>query len=238
MGSIGRVLSFQISSWLFLGSALFFVAYIVCSILVIHSYIELRRTSLQNSVKYGLLEDENSANRKLLGKSRQHIALLEGYIQHLEGGTDFSIPVKRGQTQNDGERISSQDPSDKTPKSPQIVDATDMVIQKEGSSMSVNLRLVNVQPGEGAVGGYFHIIAIDRKAVPPKEWPYPQGKLEKGMPANYRKGQIFLIQKFKQVNVKFHLGGQSESPSAIKVLVYDQAGEVLLQKEMEVTHAS
>jgi hypothetical protein len=239
MGSIGKVLSFQISPRFFFGSAVFFVAFILFSVYIINGYIHLRRTCSQNDQKAALLEEENANHRKTLSKSRQHIALLEGYIRHLEEGADFSTPGKRETARIDGDRgIPAAASPEKGPKPSQAVDVMDVVIQKEGASMSVNLKLVNTQPGEGAVGGFVHLIAVDKKSNPTKEWPYPQEKLEKGMPSNYRRGQIFLIHKFKQMNVRFQLGSPSESPSAIKVLVYDQSGEILLQKEMEVTKGS
>lgn len=237
MGSIGKVLSFQISARFLVACALFFIAYLVISLYIINDYIQLRRTSSQTDQRVSRLEEENASQKKSLNKSGQHVALLEGYIRHLEEGADFSTPVKREQPRTSVEKAAVPVPTEKSTK-PQLVDVTDMVIQKEGGSMSINLKLINIQPGEGAVGGYIHLIAMDKRSNPPKEWPYPQEKLEKSMPLNYRKGQIFLIQKFKQMNVRFQLGNHSESPSAIKVLVYDQAGEILLQKEMDVTKGS
>jgi len=58
------------------------------------------------------------------------------------------------------------------------------------------------------------------------------------MPVNYRKGQIFLIQKFKQIRARLNLGAPSESPSSLKVLVYDQSGEIILGKETDIAQAS
>lgn len=243
MGSVGRVFSFQISSRLFLGSLLFFVGYTVFSLFILNSYMQLRRSSSQSVEHYTRIKNENTANKKALGRSKQQIALLEGYIRHIEEGTDvFSVAAKKEQARGSGETAEKTSVQAASPEQganpPPPVDITDMVIQKDGSSMSVSLKLVNVQPGEGAIGGYLHLIACDRRSAPPREWPYPQQKLEKGMPVNFRKGQIFLIQKFKQINTRLRLGTPSESPSGIKVLVYDQSGEIILQKEMEVTHSN
>ena len=118
------------------------------------------------------------------------------------------------------------------------VDIADMVIQREGSRLVVNFKLVNMHPEETAVGGYVHIIAINRQSDPPKEWSYPQEKLEDGKPANYRAGQIFLIHRFKQIQGKFNLGSSAESPSLIRFLVYDQPGALILEKDFEVRHAA
>jgi hypothetical protein len=238
LGSVGRVLSFQISSGFFIGSIIFLIGYIAFSLFILNRYTQLRSNSTQNLEKYARLEDENSAAKRTISKSRQQIALLEGYIRHIEEGAEgFTGPGKKDQSRGTGDKMPLQAAlPEKTFKGPQTVDVTDMLIQREGSGMSINLKLVNVQAGEGAVGGYIHLIATDRRPVPPKEWPYPQQKLDKGIPVNFKKGQVFLIQKFKQIQVKLHLGSPSESPSAIKVLVYDQSGEIILQKEMEVNH--
>jgi hypothetical protein len=119
-----------------------------------------------------------------------------------------------------------------------LVDVMDMVIQKEGSRITANFKLVNTQPGEGAVGGYVHLIAVDRRTTPPREWTYPPEKLDKGLPVNYRNGQIFLITRFKQIQSRFNLGSASESPGVLRLLVYDQAGDIILQREFEVGPAS
>lgn len=237
MGSIGKVLSFQVSARLLSVCVLFLVAYLVVSLYVINDYIRLRAVSTQTDQRVSLLEEENATQKKSLGKSGQHVALLEGYIRHLEEGADLSAPAKRDQ-QGAGAVKVVVPATPQKPEKPQLVDVTDMVIQKEGGSMSVGFKLVNTQPGEGAVGGYIHLVAIDKRSTPPKEWTYPQEKLEKGSPSSYRRGQIFLIQKFKQINARLQLGSPSESPSAIKVLVYDQAGEIMLEKEMDVAKGS
>jgi hypothetical protein len=238
MGSVGRVVSFQISSRIFIGSIVFFVGYLALSLFILNGYIQLRTASSENIEKCIRLEDENAANKKAIARSRQQISLLEGYIRHIEEGAE-GLTGKKEQTRSSGEKATATAAlPERTAKTPQTVDVTDMVIQKEGSTMSINLKVVNVQAGEGAVGGYIHLIAYDRKGQPSKEWPYPQQKLEKGMPVNYRKGQVFLINKYKQLHVRLNLGNASESPTGIKVLVYDQAGEIALQKEMEVTQPS
>jgi hypothetical protein len=239
MGSVGRVFSFQISSRMFLGSSISFVMYILFSLFVINDYTQLRMAFNQDREKYSRLEEEHSANKKTMTRFKHQIAMLEGYIRHIEEDAEGSGAVRKDPVRSNGEKIPLQPTlPEKVAKEPQVVDVTDVVIQKEGSGMSINLKLVNIQAVEGPIGGYIHLIASDKKSVVPKEWSYPQGKIEKGMPVNYRKGQIFLIQKFKQIHARIHLGAPSESPSAIKVLVYDQSGEIILHKEMDVTQGS
>ena len=239
MGNVGRVFSFQISPRLFVGSLILFIAYIVFSLFIVNSHLQLRWVSNQDREKYSRLEDEHAANKKIMNRSRQQITLLEEYIRQIEEGSEGSGIGRKEQVRSNGETTPLQAVlPEKVTKAPEVVDVTDMVIQKEGSGMSITLKIVNVQAGEGPVGGYIHLIASDKKSVPPKEWPYPLEKIEKSMPVNYRKGQIFLIQKFKQIRARLNLGTPSESPSSLKVLVYDQSGEIILEKEMDITQAS
>jgi hypothetical protein len=101
--------------------------------------------------------------------------------------------------------------------------------------MLVSFRLVNLQPGDGSGAGYFHILARGSLSDPPKEWAYPQGRVVNGFPENYRNGQAFTIQKTKSIQGRFNLGQSLESPSSVRVLIYDQSGAILLQKDFEVS---
>ncbi|UCF56741.1 MAG: hypothetical protein JSW15_11835, partial [Deltaproteobacteria bacterium] len=119
-----------------------------------------------------------------------------------------------------------------------VVDIKDMIIQKDGTRMTVDFKLVNMTPGETAVGGYIHMIAMGKNDDPPPEWTFPRVRVQEGIPVNFRRGQLFLIQWFKPVHGKFNFEPYSEPPTAIKVLVYDQSGVLLLEKEFEVSHVS
>jgi len=146
------------------------------------------------------LEKEISKIKKYLHKSKERTAFFRDYISNLEEKRrEESAPIKGAISQ---ERSASRDVKalskdrDEKNKPIKIVDIKDMVIQKEGSKMTVNFKVVNVQPGETPAGGYIHIIARSKKSIPPKDWPYPEEKLQDGVPVNYRRGQLFLIQRF------------------------------------------
>jgi hypothetical protein len=78
-------------------------------------------------------------------------------------------------------------------------------------------------------------LARGKLSDPPKEWAYPLGKAVNGFPENYRNGQVFTIQRFKPIQGRFNLGQSLESPSSVRVLIYDQSGAIMLQKDFEVT---
>ena len=242
MGRVGKVRAFKISTRFVLGATLFLLLYIPLSIFIINRHIDLNYVSSSQSKKIKRLESELSKGKRNFYRSKQHVALLEDYIQRLE-------KQKESGDQQENEEILEKKSAgrgfearplvrEKRKTSEDIVDITDLVIQKDGPKMTVNFKLVNLQSEENAVGGYIHIIAKGKKADAPHEWTYPRVGVRDGVPENYRRGQLFLIQRFKHIYGKFNLNSGSEQPSSIRVLVYDQAGVLLLEEEFEVRNAS
>ncbi|UCB49786.1 MAG: hypothetical protein JSW56_02510 [Deltaproteobacteria bacterium] len=255
--SLGRVRSFKISPHIAFWAILFFILYIPFSAFIINNYIELYRGKRTQSTKIEQLEKEIIQGQKDLRRFRQHVTLLEDYIRHLEEPNkpqkeksanlvDEYIKEKSASpkveiireetviTDTEGPAIGSEEDA----KPIGAVDIKDMIIQKEGGRMSVEFKLVNMNPGETAVGGYIHLIAMGNDPNSPPEWTFPRVQLEEGMPVNFRRGQLFLIQRFKPVHGRFYLTPNSEPPTALKVLVYDQSGLLILEREFEVSHVS
>ena len=104
--------------------------------------------------------------------------------------------------------------------------------------MRVGFKLVNILEGEEAVAGYYHIIARGESFNPPENWIYPQQELANGLPVNFKRGKVFLIQRFKPIHWSFDVTPGEKSPSSIMVLVYDQAGDLILKKSFEVNNES
>ena len=240
--SVGRVRSFKISSHIVIGALVFFLLYISGSIIVINGYLDLRHRNSTQSKKIEHLGNEIYKSKKVLVKSKQHIALLEDYIYNLEDRQEKEgEPVKeenlqaKSPAQSVTQPVVKEEPEKKPAK---LVDIRDMVIQKERSRMTVTFNLVNIQPGENAVGGYIHIIAAGKQDNPPEGWTYPKEKLKNGMPINFRRGLLFLIQRFKPIRGKINLSPNSEQPTSIKILVYDQAGALIVEKRFEVSNVS
>lgn len=246
--SVGKVHSFKISFRILIGVTIFFLIYIPISISIINRYLDQRPLFRAQSEEIKRLKREVSKGKKTLLRSEQHVALLEDYLQNLDKPQepeDASKAVASKKVGNSQKRVASRGGGSSSKKNEAggkkpttMVDVKDMDIRIEGSMMSVNFKLVNAQPGETAVGGYIHIIAIDKNTDPPGEWAYPKEKLENGVPLNFRRGQLFLIQRFKSIDGEFNLIPDSEPPSAIKVLVYDRSGMLILEKEFEVSNVS
>lgn len=115
-----------------------------------------------------------------------------------------------------------------------LVDVRDLVMRKEDSRLTVDFKLFNLGSEENAAGGYVHTIAKIEESDPPQKLSYPIGKLKEGRPVNYRRGQPFLIQRFRPMKAKFDLTNTSHPPSSIHFIVYDQSGKLLLEKAFEV----
>lgn len=257
MRSLGRVRSFKISPHIVFWATLFFILYISLSVYIINNYIGLYRANRTQSTKIEQLEKEVIKEQKNLLRFRQHVTLLEDYIRHLEEprkpqkeksatrkdehrkekSATRKIEIIRGETViSDAESVAVDSEEEMKPIG--AVDIKDMIVQKEGARMSVEFKLVNMNPGETAVGGYIHLIAMGTDPNPPPEWTFPRVQLKEGIPVNFRRGQLFLIQRFKPVQGRFYLTPNSETPTALKVLVYDQSGLLILEREFEVSHVS
>jgi hypothetical protein len=234
MGKTGKVRSFGISRRLLFWAALFLLAYLPLSVLAINRYLELRRSHLVQAETMTFLEKDLEEHRKALVRSNQHTAFLQDYVRHLEQTSEQVMESSK--PEKPAAKRAETGPGEKAPRGQEIVNIEELAIQKQGSRMLVSFRLVNLQPGDSTVGGYLHIMARGKQSDSPKEWAYPQGKVVNGFPENYRNGQVFTIQRFKPIQGRFNLGQSLESPSSVRVLIYDQAGAIILQKDFEVSY--
>ncbi len=229
---VGKVQSFKISPRIVFWAAAFFLIYISASIFIINKHFDLRRTHLAQSERIIQLKRQSSESKQNIHRFEQHLAMLRDYIDQLETrGEQQDLPPKNEYLQYKGTARSVVDISN-------VVDVKDMVIQKEESRIIVDFKLVNTQPGENVVGGYLHIIAMGKDPNPPPEWTHPEEKIQNGLPLNFRRGQFFLIRRYKPIHSKFNLFSNSETLTSVKVLVYDRSGVIILEKEFEVSNAS
>jgi hypothetical protein len=240
--SIGKVHSFKVSPPYVFAALAFFVIYVSVSIFLINRYFDLRHMSLIESAKVKELEKQISKSQNILYRSQQHVALLEGYIRDLqkEKPEDKTPPKNKVEKEesvaSQSRRVSgaTQGPE----KTENLVDVEDMIIHKRDTRLLIDFKLVKTQEGEEVVGGYIHIIATGEPANPPLEWTLPRERLEDGVPINFRQGQRFSIQRFKPIHGEIHLAPDVEPPTAVKVLVYDRAGVLVLAREFEIGKGS
>ena len=232
-GRTGKVRSFGLSPRLLFWAALFLLAYLPLSVLAINRYLELRQNHAVQSNALAHLEKELEEHRTALVRSLQHTAFLQDYVRHLEEASDQAMESSK--PEKPAAKRAEGGAGDKASRGQGTVTIEDLAIQKQGSRILVSFKLVNLQPGDGTVSGYLHILARGKPSDPPKEWAYPRGRVVNGFPENYRNGQVFTIHRLKPIQGRFNLGQSLESPSSVRVLIYDQSGAIILQKDFEVS---
>lgn len=221
---VGKVKTFRISPRLLLGAFLFLIFYIVATIFVTSAYLAyfypLGSTGVDQiqAEKIAKLSGELIKTTKSLERSKQLIALLEDYIK--EGREQSSEPVS---TSNYTES-----------SSPKVVDIEELKVERDSSTINVAFRIVNRKSNEEPVGGYIFILASARDSDHSEVWVFPSSPLKDGLPANYRRGRRFFIQRFKSISNKYTLSKSTDKPLIVEILVYDRDGELILKKVVEV----
>jgi hypothetical protein len=241
VANLGKVRSFKISRRLLIWSFLFFVFYLVLSIIIINDYFEKRWTNNALTEQIESLQYEIEGTKKELYISKQHLAILETQIHSQEIGTEEEVkPPVDTEAQEENTDLSSGESFSEnvTEESGETtVDIEDLEIKKAKNKLTVFFNLVNVHEGHKSANGYVHIIALNKKSDPPQLWTYPKVALRNGIPIDYKRGQLFLIKHFKTIRGEYFFSSSAELPSSIKVLVYNQSGKLILQKEFEVENA-
>lgn len=242
MRSVGKMRSFRISRRLIFWSSIFIIAYLLVSIYFINGYFDLRYRYRIQSKRLESLETDNFRTRKSLFRTKGHVVILEDYIQNMQNpeGKGLSPSQKREGGSEAGKKATEdvyvEDEGSEKPS--EWVQIEDFIIEGESSGLSVDFKLVNAKRGDDAMEGYIHIIAMDEKKEPYPEWNYSKDMLKDGLPLNFRRGQPFLIQRFKPYHRTYSKNSNSELPSSIKVLVYDRSGSLLLEKKYNIHEIS
>ncbi len=239
---VGKTHNFSISSRILFWSSLFLLCYLITSPIIIYKYFNLRHITIEKSIQIKHLKHDIIIMKADLRRATQQLSLYKNAIH------DFQATRKK---QNKTSKAESLDPkpaqidagsspvekkSNETKET--FVGIDDFTVRKNGSGMDVRFKLVNLRQDKAVISGYVHIIAIDSKSDTPKLWPYPKTTLQNGIPANYKQGESFAINRFKIIEGKYSFESKAESPSVIMVLVYDKFGILSLQKEFEVEDIS
>lgn len=215
---VGKVRTFKISSRLILLASLFFLFYIMATIFLTNAYFDIYRINKIQADRIDELSRELIKTTKNLERSKQHIALLDDYIKE--------------------EKAQSPEPRstvDYTESSfPKLVDIDEIKVKRDGSKININFRIINRQSNEEPIGGYIFVLASVKDSDQSEVWVYPNSSLKDGLPANYKNGQRFLIQRFKSISSKYTLSKSTNKPLILKILVYDRNGTLILKKVVEV----
>ena len=234
----GKVRSFKTSSRFLFLTSLFFALYIFTSVLIINDYFDKRWTNNALSEQLELLQHEIKNTKRELYRSRQHLALLRDHIHPVKpvNNKDEKPPAhERVKTKADhlSSESKSAEESEKKLREPPVT-IKGLAFHKEGEILTVSFRIVKVHQNERSLKGYVHVIADGKKSDHPKFWAFPNVHLQNGMPVDYKQGQRFSIKRFKPIKGEFFLNPETESPSSIEVLIYDNSGKLILQKGFQL----
>jgi len=233
----GKVRSINVSARILLIASLFLLLYIVGSLIVMNDYFEKRRNITLLSNRISNLNVQMEETRKALQKSRTQLTLLEKSIEDMETQAEDQAETAGTETGNRDAGVSKESAStgsDTQSLQEPVVDITDMAFRDEEGKFIVTFKLLNLFKDERTVSGYVHTLALNKHADPPEIRTYPSVELQDGVPVHHKRGQLFLIKRFRTMRAEYPLEAKTDSPSTIAVIVYDRSGTLLLQKEFEV----
>ncbi|MGD8387541.1 MAG: hypothetical protein PVG49_10405 [Desulfobacteraceae bacterium] len=252
MGRFGKMRSFKISPHLIFWSLLFLAVYLPASVLVFNRWVELRQTTRNQETRIDEIEMKLEKAERALFKFKQHVILLETYIESLEKQemrTEAEPPQEAPAVETppqEPETVEAASPQaeqaqeeEEAPaEEPELVDVEKLTFSIEPGSFLVDFNLTNIHRGEDPVSGYIHILASGTTNGDTWWEVYPRGSVENGLPVSYRVGQPFIIQRFKPVQGRFDIRPERGAPTTIHVVVYDDTGRLIYNTPFEVDHAS
>jgi hypothetical protein len=234
MGKVGKVRSFRLSRRLFFLALLFFAAYLPISAYLVNRYFDLSRTNEHQRVRIERFEQDLLLSTNALSRSREHILFLEDYISQMETRAErASQPATSRVKRAEGVAAAPPD-TNALEKEAAIVAVEDLVMEIKGDILLIHFKIVKLLSGDNSVGGYVHLAAKDEAGSIRPEWISPQLKWVDGFPEDFRQGQMFLIQRFKPIEGRLPLGEGPDAPTMLEILVYDDAGGIMLQKGFKI----
>jgi len=230
MGNIGRIRSFTVSRRILLWVLLSLFFYIILSLFIINRFIDIRSRYKTIANKQKEIEEKYDGMEKDLLSAQQHAANLESYFKKMEGkntGSETQASVQNSPSQD---RETGSTPGTGSDVTSKFVDIEGLNIRKVDSGVVIDFKLVNMNSGEKAMEGYMHILVSDRNNNFPSVWNAPSRDVKNGIPSEFRSGEHFVIQRFKQYHREFMSDNSTETPSNIIILAYDMSGNLIIKK--------
>lgn len=239
---VGKVRSFSLSPRILLVALLFFTCYIIVSLFVINDYFDKLRTNEAQLIKIDRLQKQVKNTRKLLYQSEQRVIILKKHDKNSNSDVAISLePVRPKEIElKKAEEAGDIEAEDTLEEAPQeaVVEIKDLATRKEEGKLTVSFKIVNTDQGNTSLRGYVHIIVTDKESDPLQLWTYPKVALRDGVPTNYKRGRLFVIKNFRTIRGEFFLDSHEGSALSLKILVYNQSGNQILQRDFEVENIS
>lgn len=224
----GKLRSFRMSPPVFYGGLILLTLCIIASILFIHLYFGTVQVTRDQSRRLAVLQGDIRDTREALQGAKERLELLEGHIANGTGdlGQDAqsTIPGRERSTLMGGVAQMLQKGS--------VLDVQRFTARKKGLDLKIRFRLVNIDPDNRAIRGYVVMIGINTQSDPPLYCTYPKLALKKGVPVNFEDGEYFKIRNYRTIRGRYSLEPGTSAPGFIKILAYDEAGRLIMKKEM------
>ena len=239
---LGKVRGFNISSRLLIWTTVVFLLYLVLSAVAISRYFgELRSNSVQLELLQQL-QDEIETTKKTLYRARQRLKFLEDYTGNPQGKQEKQVESLESEMINPNptnpviQEETLERPDEAVPAEP-VVDIKNLTTKRRGERLSVEFRLIKIRPDRNQIKGYIFMLAANGESHPPQLWTYPKAALKNGEPVNYKHGEFFKVRNYRIIRGKYFLDSETETPSFLKILVYDESGKLILKKEFPIEEA-
>lgn len=233
IGSIGRIRSFTISRRILLWSSICLSLYILISLFIVFWFVDTSSRYRNQAEMIKENEERYNGIEKDLLKAQQYAANLEEYIKTSWGQKETD--------EEEGQAVDSSNSSDTEKGREQTanyIGIEGLSIRRLESGVVVDFRLVNMNSEDVAIEGYMHLIVGDENNNFPPVWNSPSREIKDGLPSDFRRGERFVIQRFKQYHREFSSDTSSGMPSTISILVYDFSGNLIQKSVHDVNDVS
>jgi hypothetical protein len=214
----GTVWTGKVSALVLMGAGVFLCCYIVITLLVIYQHFELTRDQESSQAQQAELTNDLDAVHKNLERANHQLALLEAYITERR---EEHLAAAQKQT------VVSE------PTFPDPVDISQLTVAHQDRVLTVTFNIINTQK-DTPISGHVFVLVQLKGADHDQMLVYPPCPLNDGLPVVFQRGQRFSIKRFKTITSTYALPGPLHEPLMVKILVYDDQGNVILNKTVEV----
>ena len=245
----GRVRRFKVSSRLLTFAFLFFVAYVIISLVAVNQYLQLRVKYNGQTRKIQDLKTELISLKTQVYEAQQQLALLKRKPSpetatmelvkkvvpqraNIEETLPFPEEAKGIESQSLPQQAAQIPQPPLEPK--EFVEVRDLKVKISSASLNVAFKVYKASDSAGPVRGYVHIIWIEEPSEPSKAWSYPNVILADGMPKDYKTGQLFSIRRFRKIRASFEKKANKDIPRVLRIVAYNSKGEVVFSKDYDM----
>jgi len=113
-----------------------------------------------------------------------------------------------------------------------LISIEQLQVEPADDSLLVNFRLVNNSPDDRTADGYLVLLAEHDSGLLDQYGTYPDFEILPNNALNFTSGDSYSIRRFKVVEAAIALEDRPSKYSRLKVLVFDQQGELLLYQDL------